>query len=245
MLRKTEQIVAAVLFASAGAVLAIWGRGPLVWPGVVISLLGVLGCLAGRIIVPAAAGSLAAGISLFAQSRWGVCPDCILSACLLGIGSITAIMKDVPQKPALALLVLPMLAGAICLAVQIEPASPTVPLQAVTQSHERKTSPETVKPSEETKAMLYFSPWCSHCEKTVRSLARLDPEGRTWRPVIVPCSGLAEGEAELARAGYTGRVECAGESPEYAIPCLVTGTQTLVGDNRIQEWISRKAGSNQ
>lgn len=263
MSNKAERIMATIFFILAGVVLLMWGRGPLVWPGVAVSVLGVVGCLTGRTTLAAAVGSLAAGVSLFAQSRWGVCPDCLLAACLLGMASIAAILKDVPQKPWAVMLTIPLLIGGICLglAIQGQPQAPAVsqePSKPTVADSYRAAQPDTEKQAEQalaeigttkkaitsSKIRLYFSPWCRHCDAAVHGMVALDPEGRTWRPVVVPCSAFDEGKAELARAGYKGEAECAGESPEHAVPCLVTDTQTLVGDGRIQEWITkRKAGS--
>lgn len=55
----------------------------------------------------------------------------------------------------------------------------------------------------QVKPVLFFSPTCGACKETVDELMKLDPEGKTWLPVLAD-GDLKDGSDYLSQAGYRG-----------------------------------------
>jgi hypothetical protein len=90
------------------------------------------------------------------------------------------------------------------------------------------------------RAKLYFSPWCSHCKEPLAEMARVDPEGRRWVPVVVPCLAFEKGKKELKDLGYTGKLECVGRSPTGVLPTLEIDGRVYPGSEDILSEIKRR-----
>ncbi|MCL6558065.1 MAG: hypothetical protein K6U74_04535 [Firmicutes bacterium] len=239
-----------LLFAVTGGSLLL-GKGPLVVPGVFCAAVCAALVMAKKYRWAAALGFLAAAFSYTVQALSAVCPPCFLSAGFFMFSSIAvALLTD---RKSLACLIFPVIAsgflyytvhsasyrvvtvgdGAIE-KVFSEPQGAAVP--AGNGERPAPSSPATWNVS--NKKALYFSPLCSHCPDALLAMIAIDPEGKTWRPVVVPEALLAEGRKELRELGFEGD-ECfvAGRSPSGGVPCLVDGETVITGAKRIKTYL--------
>lgn len=221
----------ALLFSAAMIVLLCAHHGPLTWPGAAAALLGALLSLLGMSGLAAAVGVLSAAVSFTAQALVGICASCTYAAFCFAAAGIAALLPLCREKPQSAALLLPLVAALLLYdlkaadynrALAEGAASPPLAAQ-VSSGVEEAGVP-----------LLYFSPWCGYCEEPLRLYVGRDPEGRSWRPVVVPSSAAPEGRRMLREMGYRGELLSAPASPAGGLPCLrLPGGRVLVGREEI------------
>ena len=214
--------------------------GVLTPPGIICAAAGVYSAFK-KPEIAWAFGFVPAGGSFWAQAVFGICPTCVAAASLFVLAGMAAAIflgrwDSLPVTTAALGGALFLMSGLIAfqfslperkdLVVAVETNRPVVEAQARAAA-------------DDGKMRLYFSPLCSHCEEVVRELAALDPEGKTWVPVVCPASAVYGGKKILARAGYRGEHELGEDSPTHSYPCLVVDGKTYEGEKAIKEVLTK------
>lgn len=234
-------IIGGLLFLAAGVALLIWGRGPLLWPGVAVAMVGFTMCIFEKNTLAVACGTITAAISLFTQAIYGICMSCIYIAALFGLAGLISSMTIIKTRPLGALLLnVPLLCGALYLGIHIATPGLLAPEQPLTTQHIAQEHTASIPEASvnTTVPVLYFSPWCSHCDDAIRLFIEKDPEGETWQPVAVPHYAIEEGTNYMRELSYTGKITSASRSPGQGLPCMVVEDKTFVGTKQISAWLN-------
>ncbi|MGQ9756442.1 MAG: hypothetical protein ACUVRF_10950, partial [Desulfotomaculales bacterium] len=245
------RLVCGSFFVGGGIALVFHGHGILLWPGIFSSALGAALVAGGKLALASLVGALAAGTSFALQGVWGLCFPCSAAAFLFGTGATACSLALVKDRAAVVFTLLPMLLGMVVFAARfsgqtgaVSPASAPSGY-AVSEARGAGTRNGTGQTTREgatargaptvsgvrgaAPVRLYFSPWCSHCREPLAALAKADPEGRGWTPVVVPCFAFESGREELKELGYSGNLECVGRSPTDILPALEVNGKTYSG----------------
>lgn len=238
--------LSAPFFLAALIVLLTTKYGPLTLPGAVVAAAGVGFSLFGLNLPAAATGTLSATVSFAAQATVGICPSCTLAAvffALAGVVSSLCLVRDGRSVWAIAL-ALPLVCSLSFFGFRLHPKpaekigaglQPPAPVSSSVQGKRQVQAQETL--------LLYYSPWCEYCDEPLRAFIEKDPEGRSWKPVVVPYS--SEGEREVREMGYRGEVLSAPESPGRGFPCLrLPDGSVFVGKKKILDFLERSGFSS-
>lgn len=227
----------ALLYIIAGGSVLI-GQGPLAAPGILCAAVCAILAMKKKYFAAAGLGFLAAAFSYTMQACTTICPACLISAALFMFGSLAISPKDVRS---FAFLVFPVMAsGLLYVHTQI---APYVHHSRVETAAATTAGPDTTGAADgdiagnmDNKKDLYFSPYCRSCPDALRETIARDPEGRTWRPVVVPESSILEGKEKLRELGYKSEnCSAAGGSPSGGVPCLVDGDVIITGSKNIKK----------
>lgn len=233
-------IVSGLLFLAAGVALLIWGRGPLVWPGVVAATAGFALCIFNRNTLAATCGIITAAASLFAQAIYGICMSCVFVAAMFGLAGLISSMTLIRTKPLWAVLLnIPLLCASLYLGLHVTAPDLLAPKQSLAVQHIAQADTASI-PENVNVPVLYFSPWCSYCDEAIKLFIENDPEGETWQPAVVPHYALEEGANYMRELNYTGKITSASRSPGQGLPCLVAEGQTFVGTKQILTWLKER-----
>lgn len=235
-------ILGTVCFLAAGAVLVIYGHGPLVWPGVIASVVGAIFCILKKHVPAMLLGVLTAALSMAAQALYGVCLSCLLAASFFAAAGLLCSVSLAGRRPGAVLAAMLVLFSAALLLeaslnnLRVPPTGNSEKAAAeIIETGEANSKPAALK--------LYFSPWCGNCAETVSLFVERDREGKEWTPVVVPAYALEEGKRYLKERGYTGVVFSAGASPGGGVPCLeLKNGNLLLGSRKIEKWLSEEGG---
>jgi hypothetical protein len=248
LISKTKIIsfTAALFFAGAAALLFFHGAGPLKAPGMVAAVTAAVLAAGGYALGASLIGIATASISFLAQARYGFCPDCAVAASCFAAGGLMSGVDLYRRYPAASLFfTLCLIASMSIFTYSINKTdSSTIPVapQTIGEITGRHAAPSpTVAPDRPPDAVeLYFSPWCSHCGEAVAAYVQADPEGKKWRPVVVPEAALADGEKELRGLGYSGPVAAAPVSPSGGVPCVrLPDGRVVTGSGRVTQFIPK------
>lgn len=231
--------IGGILFLEAGVALLLWGRGPLLWPGVAVATLGFAACITERNTLAVACGTITAAIGLAAQAVYGICMSCVLVAALFGLAGLISSISLINTRPKLALLLnVPLLCGSLYLGIHISTHDYLAPKQLtkyIAQIQSVNIPDERV---DTTLPVLYFSPWCPPCGDTIKLFIEKDPEGETWQPVVVPHNAIEDGTNYLLELNYTGKIISASKSPGLGVPCLLFEDEIYTGPKQISDWLN-------
>lgn len=244
---KIISFAAALFFVGAAALLIFHGAGPLKLPGIAAATTAAITAAAGYSAAAGMVGAAAASASFLAQARFGFCLDCTLAASCFAAGGLLSGAAAYNKRSAAAAIF------ALCLIASMSvfiygmnkatlPAAIAVKPPTAGGMPARPSSPPTsVGPGRAADMTeLYFSPWCSHCGDAVAAYVQADPEGKRWRPVVVPEAALADGEKELRNLGYRGPVTAAPSSPSGGVPCVrLPGGEIVTGSGRVTQFIPK------
>lgn len=244
---KIISFAAALFFAGAAALLIFHGAGPLKVPGMVVAITAAGLAAGGYALGASLIGIAAASISFLAQARFGFCLDCTLAASCFAAGGLLAGAASCNKRPAGAVIfALCLIASMSVFIYGMNKATLPVATAVNPQTAEGmpvypSSSPTSAGPGRPADIVeLYFSPWCSHCNEAVAAYVQADPEGKKWRPVVVPEAALADGEKELRDLGYRGPVAVAPASPSGGVPCVrLPGGGVVTGSGRVTQFIPK------
>lgn len=231
---KKEGSFSAPFFLAAVIILLSAKPGPLTYPGVAAGTLGVIFALTGRITLAAAAGLLSAATSFAAQSLYGICASCTYAAASFTVAGIISAYQVMTSKGSAALVIalaLPLLAG---MSMYVYQAHQVNNIQQARLNAEPAGQAPGVQAARSGVPRLYFAPWCRFCEEPLKEFVKNDPEGKTWQPVVIPYSGVSEGEKLIRGMGYRGKLMAEAVSPGRGVPCLaMPDGRILVGKTKI------------
>lgn len=244
--------LSAPFFLAALIVLLTTKYGSLTLPGAVVAAAGVGFSLSGLNLPAAAVGTLSAAVSFTAQAVVGICPSCTLAAVFFALAGIVSSLRLVEDgRTAWAVVLALFLACSLSFfgfRLRPEPTEKTggglraglqspAPVSFFVQDAKQVQAQET--------PFLYYSPWCEYCDEPLRAFIEKDPEGRSWKPVVVPYSAVSEGEREVRKMGYRGEVLSAPESPGRGLPCLrLPDGSVFVGKKKILDFLERSGFSS-
>lgn len=240
--------LSAPFFLAALIVLLTTKYGPLTLPGAVVAAAGVGFSLFGLNLPAAATGTLSATVSFAAQATVGICPSCTLAAvffALAGIVSSLRLVEDGRIAWAIALALF-LVCSLFFFGFRLHP-KPAEEIRVGLQPPAPVLSSAQGKRQEQAQGVpyLYYSPWCEYCDEPLRAFIEKDPEGRSWKPVVVPYSAVSEGEREVREMGYRGEVLSAPESPGRGFPCLqLPDGSVFVGKKKILDFLERSGFSS-
>lgn len=237
-LQKKGSLIPAPFFLMALIILLSSKWGPLTWPGVAAAAAGIVLAVLGQDELAAADGFLSAATSFTAQSLAGVCPSCMAAAVCFAVAGILVAVNLIQKRCLLTvLLALPLVFGLCFFSARLG------------GGEDRQFKPARIAVAQETvglKNKLYYSPWCDYCEEPLAAIVKVDPDGRTWQPVVVPHSALSEGDKIVRDLGYRGRVISAPESPSGGLPCLeLPDNSILTGKFKVLNYLERSGLSSQ
>ncbi|MDH7578182.1 MAG: hypothetical protein QHH75_10280 [Bacillota bacterium] len=251
-LKALKGSLGAPFFLAALIVLLTTKHGPLTLPGAAAAVAGAVFSLLGLNLPAAAAGTLSATISFTAQAMVGICPSCTLAAVFFALAGIVSSLRLVEDgRTAWAIVLALFLACSLSFfgfRLRPEPTEKTggglkaglQPLAPVSSSMQG-----TKQVQAQEVPLLYYSPWCEYCDEPLRAFIEKDPEGRSWKPVVVPYSAISEGEMEAREIGYMGEVLSAPESPGRGLPCLrLPDGSAFVGKKKILDFLERSDPSS-
>lgn len=257
------RVACGCFFVGSGVALAFYGHGILFWPGILASVLGTAFAVSGRLALASLVGALAAGVSFAVQGVWGLCLSCFVSALLFGTGATVCSLVLLRDKAAVVFTLFPLLLGMAVFVARsgyisvgsftgaasgyLAPEDRGAETRSGTEQATRGEAATHGAPAVSgvhgtASVKLYFSPWCSHCREPLAALVKIDPEGRRWAPVVVPCLAFENGRKELKELGYSGDLECAGRSPAGILPTLEVNGKTYSGSKDILSEIRRRFG---
>ena len=241
---KTASLAAALSFTGAAALLIFHGAGPLRIPGVLAAVVATVTAATGHSLVAGLIGITSASISFLAQARFGICLDCTLAASCFAAGGLLAGAALYNKRSAIPVFFALWLIASMGVFIYSmnQVALPTVTLVPKTtgETTGRPAAPPPVTAPERPadKVELFFSPWCRYCGEAVATFVRADPEGRSWRPVVVPEAAASEGEKELRSLGYRGPVFVAHASPSGGVPSVrLPDGKVVTGSGRVMQFV--------
>ncbi|MGB9849118.1 MAG: hypothetical protein ACPLSY_04750 [Moorellaceae bacterium] len=241
---KAVSLAAALSFAGAAALLVFHGAGPLRIPGIAAAVAATITAATGYPLVAGMVGVISASVSFVAQARFGLCLDCAVAASCFAAGGLlsgAALYHKRPLVPVVFALCLIGSMGVFIYSMN-KVALPVVAsaLQTTEETTKHPTGPPPITDPDRSAGMaeLFFSPWCKYCGEAVAAFVRADPEGRLWRPVVVPEAAASEGEKELRDLGYTGVVSVAHASPSSGVPSVrLPDGRVVTGSGKVMQFV--------
>lgn len=220
-----EQYLVALLYVLIIAVLLYADYGILTGPGISAALLGIYFTLTYRPLFIAVVSVSAAACSFIGQSMVAYCPYCTIAATGFLIAGTFGLLKIASKYTAAAL----VLCTVTVTSVGVFALSFTAYADTRNPIIENGTAITFSQSVEDNKAKLYLSTTCPSCKDAAKEFVESDPLGKTWQPVIVPHSGLAQGEKILKELGYQGEIISASYPPGQRIPVLERNGEILTG----------------
>ena len=225
---RYNKVFSAVFFTGALAVLVLGKQGVLNLPGIGAAAVALV-LLRFNSFWSMVLGMISATVSFAAQSVVGVCPSCVMAASLFILGSLVLYSEWESKKPVGTFIASVPLVIAL-LAFAFTTSRPVDAVSGITNDVEKA-------PAQEEKLLLYYSPFCPHCEEVLNLMIEKDPKGKTWTPVVVPPSMAVQEKKALYQKGYSGEISSAWRSPAGMFPCLIAGGDMYKGASEIQRFL--------